>query len=244
MAHPIAILLAMDIEAEGVVSRLHDANESRLGSFLVTSGTLAGAAVVVTTSGAGGGQAHAAALELIARQQPSWVISAGFAGGLVPEIRRGDIVMADSVANEQQNVLSIDLQLGESDTSAGLHVGRLVSVSDVVVRPDEKRGLGELHGALAVDLESYSVASVCAQEKVRFMAIRVVSDTVDEPLPEEIRKLLAQDTPAARWGAVAGSLMRRPSSLRDLWTLRENAVTGSERLGQFLESVAEQLAAA
>jgi len=242
MARPIAIIFALDIEAEGVVSRLSDVDVTPGDSFRVTNGALAGADVVVVSSGPGARQAHSATSELISRHQPVWVISAGFSGGLVPAVRRGDVVMADSVADERQNVLSIDLRLDGTDKTAGLHVGRVLSVARVVVAPNEKQQLGESHSALAVDLESFAVAEVCAQEKVRFLAVRVVSDPVEQRLPDEVRILLAKNTAAGRWGAVAGSVMRRPSSLRDLWTLRENAINSSDRLGQFLEGVVTQLA--
>jgi hypothetical protein len=42
-------------------------------------------------------------------------------------------------------------------------------------------------------------------------------------------------------GAVAGALLNRPSSVKDMWNLYEEAQRGSARLGKFLTGVAQQL---
>ena len=241
MNQPLLILFALDMEAEGVVSRLEDPDESQHGSLRLTHGRLAGVEVVVASSGVGRALAHQATLELVSHLQPSWVISAGFAGGVVSHVHRGDIVLANSVTDEAQNILAIDLNMSEAGTPPGLHVGRLVTVNDVKERPQEKQALAASHKAIAVDMESFASANVCAQKEIRFMVVRVITDEVDEQLPPEVRHLLAQDSTAGLWGAVAGAAIGRPSSLKDLWTLRKNAVTASERLGQFLSSMFQQL---
>lgn len=241
MARPIAIIFALGNEAEGFVSHLSNTDIIRDGDCTTTTGIVAGIQVIVVSSGPGAKQAGAATSHLISRHQPSWVISAGFSGGLINTVRPGDIVVADSITDEQRNLLTIDLHLHENNQSTGLHVGRVLTVDHVVVSAEIKQQLGEIHHALTVDLESFAVAQVCTAEKVKFLATRVVFDSVEQTLPDEIKILLAQDTRAARWGAVAGSVIRRPSSVQDLWKLRENAINSSNRLGQFLVDIIPQL---
>ena len=72
-------------------------------------------------------------------------------------------------------------------------------------------------------MESWAVGEVCRQDKVRFLAIRVVSDTIDDLLPEDLDRLIAQPTTARLLGSMAGTLMRRPSSIKDMWRLRRCA---------------------
>ena len=55
-------------------------------------------------------------------------------------------------------------------------------------------------------------------------------------------RLARQKTPAARWGAVIGTLWNRPSSIKDLWALQEKALIGTDRLGRFLLAMIEKLA--
>ncbi len=123
----------------------------------------------------------------------------------------------------------------------GLHVGPLLTVAKPVLKANQKRELGLQYNALAVDMETLGVAEICRQEKQRFLAVRVISDAVDEELPADIERLINKKTVARRIGAAAGSLVRRPSAAKDLWRLRGNAMECSRRLATFLEGVMEQL---
>ena len=72
--------------------------------------------------------------------------------------------------------------------------------------------------------------------------MRAVSDTVDRELPADVDYLVRRTTTAARIGATAGTLFRRPSIIKDLWQLKVDALLASERLGKYLVGVIEQLA--
>jgi hypothetical protein len=62
-------------------------------------------------------------------------------------------------------------------------------------------------------------------------------DAVDDEVPPEIRRLTSRKTAAQRIGAVAGSLVRRPSSIKDLWNVYESSLVASQTLATFLEAV-------
>jgi hypothetical protein len=90
-------------------------------------------------------------------------------------------------------------------------------------------------------MESWAVGDVCRRRKVRFVAVRVISDTLDDCLPDDIGNLVAQKTRVARLGAVAAALWRRPSSVKDMLGLKERALVASDRLAKFLADVIVQL---
>ncbi len=114
--------------------------------------------------------------------------------------------------------------------------------ADRVIRlPDEKQALGQQHDAMAVDMETFAVAEVCQRREVRFLAVRVINDTVDEELPVDVEHLLEQKTMPGKLGAATGAIWRRPSSLKDMYQLRENALVASERLAKFLDGMVKQL---
>jgi adenosylhomocysteine nucleosidase len=73
------------------------------------------------------------------------------------------------------------------------------------------------------------------------LAVRVITDAVDEQLPGDVERLARQRTSAGRWGAAIGTLWNRPSSIKDLWALQEKALIGTDRLGRFLLAMIEQL---
>ena len=62
-----------------------------------------------------------------------------------------------------------------------------------------------------------------------------------EELKRDMERLARQKTSAARWGAAIGTLLNRPSSIKDLWALQEKALIGTDRLGRFLLAMIEQL---
>lgn len=239
----VGLVFALGIESGGLVDLLCDTLTTSGGDFIVRQGTLRSRSVVLVEAGVGSLAATRGTQALVAGHRPAWVISAGFAGGLDPRVKRGDIVMADCIAGDERRRLTIDLKFpSEALAMPGLHVGRLVTTDAVLYRPEDKRALGEQQQALAVDMESWAVGEVCRQAKTRFLAVRVISDAVDDELPADVERLARQTTRAARLGAAAGAIFRRPSSVKDMLKLKEEALIGSDRLARFLAGIVVQLA--
>jgi adenosylhomocysteine nucleosidase len=124
-----------------------------------------------------------------------------------------------------------------------MHVGRLLTVDRLIDDPADKRRLAQATGAIALDMETFAVASVCRRAATPFIAIRVVSDAVDDRLPREVGRLLRQKTLAGKLGALAGAVLARPSSVKDLYQLKEDALVASDRLADILEAVVHELPA-
>ena len=213
-------------------------------SLVVRRGKLKHRDIVVIRSGASANAAAGATEALVSGHDPKWIISAGFAGGLSPKLERHDLVMVDNLVDLSGNRLAVDLKVDPAalTQTPGVRVGRLLSADSVIRLPREKRALGEKHEALAVDMESFAVAEVCRRRKVRFLAVRIISDAVDEELPPDVQRLIEQKTHTARLGAAVGAIFRRPGSLKDMYRLKEDALVASDRLAKFLVSTIEQLA--
>src|SRR5262245_5756051 len=238
----VGLVFAMDLEAGAFEERLSGLISIRGSKFTAKQGGLKGRGVVVIHCGVGRVNAAAAATALIAGHRPKWVISAGLAGGLQSNVDRGDFVMPDAIMGEDGRRLAIDLRISAGDQSpTGLHVGPLLTMDGVAFKVNQKRQLGRQYGALAVDMETLGVAEVCQREKQRFLAVRVISDGVDDELPPDVERLVRKKTWVRRIGAAAGTIVRRPSTVKDLWRFRETALTCSRKLAKFLEGVIEQL---
>ena len=238
----VGVVFALGIEAGGLVDLLDSVVTARGEGFIARRGTLRGRNVILIESGAGPDRAAKATEALIEAHQPEWVISAGFAGGLQPNLARHDIVMADSLCDINDRRLAIDLKVDPATLSGSVHVGQLLSVDEVVRLPSEKKSLGQKHDALAVDLESFATAEVCGHRQTRFLSIRILTDAMDEQLPSDIQRLTDQPSNVARLGVAVGAIWRRPASLKDMLALKETALVGSDRLAKFLASVVETLA--
>jgi adenosylhomocysteine nucleosidase len=236
----VGIVFALSAESGGTEDLLIGTLTTKGQGFIAKAGVLANRHVVVLQAGAGRLSAARGTQALIAGHRPAWIISAGFAGGLQPDLRRGDIVMADEILDISGRRLTIDLK-ANSDPRGGIHVGRLLTVDKIVREPTEKAALGRQHQALAVDMESWAVGEVCRQDKVRFLAVRVISDAANDLLPEDLDRLVMQQTTAGRLGAAAGTLLRRPGSIKDMLRLKEEALVASDRLAKILVGVVERL---
>lgn len=239
----VGVVFALSIESGGLEDLLGNVVATRGHGFTAKQGRYGKLGTVLIEAGAGLQAAARATEALIAGHRPAWVISAGFAGGLSRELKRFDIVIANSIVDEAGNRLTLNLKgdLSPLAQQFHVHIGPLACVDRVLQSPDEKRLLGEASQALAVDMESYAVADVCRQRQVQFLAIRVISDPWDEQLPGDIERLVRQKTNFSRLGAAVGAVWQRPGSLKDMYQLRENSLVASDRLAKLLVWLMPQL---
>lgn len=239
----VGIVYALPQEAGPFWDRLDRLRKVTGRGVVVRGGWWAGRRVALIEAGVGPQRAAQATRALIEGHRPGWVLSVGFAGALVPQLRRGDIVMADRVKAPDSEGLKIDVRISREQLAAspGLHVGTLLTVDHLARTAQEKQQLGQRHDAVAVDMESLAVAEVCRELKRRFLSVRVISDDLETDLPPEVLSVLGS-TRTFRAGAALGALWKRPGSIRDLWKLREQAHDAAERLATFLDGVIEQLA--
>ena len=238
----VGVVVGQRAEAAGLIDRMTGVVETLGDGFAAHEGSLAGRRVVVVIAGPGAVAARQGTLALRAGHRPQWIVAAGFATALVPELRVGDIMMADRLVTEAGGELAVDFQIDPAalSTMRHLRVGRLLAVDRPVADGREKQLLAERHRALAADGQSASVADVCRQQRVRFLAIRAIREPCDS-LPVEVDNVVRQRSWPGRVGAVAAAMFHRPSSLPELWRRGEDSLVAGERLGQFLAGVIKQL---
>lgn len=235
----VGIVHATAMEINPFLDRCERVRKYTGGSFVFRGGLLGDVRVAFAESGMGPRLAKKATQTLIDGHSPTWIVSAGFSGALRPELRIGDIVVASSIVDASGTELKIDVGM-QPDPKRGLAVGRLLTVEQIVRNVAEKKSLAERHGALAVDMESLAVAQVCRDARIRFLAVRVISDDLSVDLPKELASVVGSSG-TVRLGAVAGALFKRFSSAKDLWRLREQALAAADRLATFLDGVVVQL---
>jgi len=239
----VGLVFALSIESGCLVDMLRQVHVTRGDGFIVRLGRYGSRDVVLVESGPSGHRAAKAAHAMIDAHRPRFVVSAGFAGGLSPQARRQDLVVATSLLNVIGSEITLDPAnlVPWLDEVPNLHCGRLLTFDRVVRLREEKQELGRRNDALAVDMESFAVAEVCRERSVAFLAIRAISDTVDDELPRDIGKLLSQRSFAGQLGAAIGSVLRRPAAVKDLFNLHQNALASSSRLARFLGMLIERL---
>lgn len=235
----IGLVCALPLELSDFLARCSKKKTYTGGKFTFRGGYYGEIRVAIVESGAGPERAARATMALLDAHSPRWVVSTGFCGALVPGMQVGQIVVANQITNLAGDVLTVDIGMA-SDASRGLHVGRTLTVDKIVRHVAEKQALAQQTGAIAVDMETHAIATVCRDRKTKFMAVRAVSDDLSADLPVEVLSLVG-DTGAVRIGAALGAIWKRPGSIKDMWRLREHAMTAGERLAVFLDGIVKQL---
>ena len=235
----IGLVCALPLELSEFLGRCKKVKTYTGGRFTFRGGLYGKIRIAVVESGLGPSRAERATVALLDAHQPKWIVSTGFCGALIPSLKIGEIVVANEVTNLQGDTLKIDVGM-TTDPSRGLAVGRTLTVEKMVRKISEKQAFAEKTGAIAVDMETYAIASLCRERKERFLAVRAVSDDLSADLPDEVLSLVGE-TGAVRIGAVIGALWKRPGSYKDMWHLRENAMLCADRLSKFLDGVVRQL---
>lgn len=214
--------------------------ETPAGKF--RTGTLDGRRVTTVVSGPGRAAAVRGCEALCVAHRPRLVLSAGFCGALQPQLKRNDIVVADRIIALDGSSQPLDpAALGRFQLGTA-HVGSLVEVDRIVAKSADKKSLGERTGGLACDMESAAVAAACVAQSTPMLAVRIVSDTADEDLPDDLESLMnAQPSPMQTLGAVVGTLWRRPGSIKDMLRLKETALVAADALAKYLATLVVQL---
>lgn len=158
--------------------------------------------------------------------RPTFVLSAGFSGALSPEQRVGDLVLATEVVDEQGQRWPAMHAFASTDEQITL--GRVLTVRELVSDPGEKQRLGQQHDAVAVDMESAAAARLCQEHDVPFACLRVISDDQNTALSPELVELLCHGRVSLP--RLAGTVIRRPQLIAELWRLAANTRRASRRL--------------
>lgn len=163
--------------------------------------------------------------------EPKLVLFAGFAGALSPDLKVGDLVLADAVADAAGNVWPTTWpgELPGGPWRPPMRRGLILSSPHLVGGFGEKRRLGEQHEALAVDMESASLAQTCSRGGVPFGCLRAISDEVETPMSAELIDVLSGGQVA--WGRLFLTLVRRPSLLKEMLRLGRDTRLAARQLG-------------
>jgi adenosylhomocysteine nucleosidase len=223
----IAVVFALAVEADAFERLVADHHDTRGARFTFSTGVFGGRRIAWCLSGVGRAAAAAAARQLVAGHQPRLLVSAGFAGGLDPALRRGAAVRPDTVVTDgATRPLALVAPPGE----AAHGPLTIVTVDAVAATVEMKRRLAERTGGRLVDMETYAVAEVATAAGVPCAAVRVISDDAHETLPGEVASLANPQSALRRLGTLVGAVGRRPAAVADFWRLWERSVVDSRTL--------------
>jgi adenosylhomocysteine nucleosidase len=252
----IGIFAALRRELKPIKSCFPSLDEFEESGVLFSNGRANGRTVVLVQTGIGWQRALSASRLAAERFPLKLFVSTGFAGGLQDSIRVGDIVIGQKIislapispaGNPIINLKPFlcDLALARlAETAAknvlisrrgpGVHSGPIVTVERIVARSEEKKEIARKSEAVALDMETAAVANVAEQRHVPFVAVRAVSDVLEEDI-EFDGALLLTERGTFRWGAGLRYLAAHPSALSHLNRLCRQSNLAARSLGIFFQ---------
>ncbi len=195
----IGVITAMQSEYDHIYSLLDGVEMERGGLFSYAVGRIGDNAIVLMQSGIGKVNSSLGAAELITLHSPDCIISSGVAGGIDPALSVMDIVVSTRCCyhdvwcgepNAKGQVQGLPLYFESSaklvecataikpSNGSAIHSGTITSGDQFITDRATLDTIKATHpDALAVDMESTSIAQCCHLYGVSFVSIRVVSDT-------------------------------------------------------------------
>jgi adenosylhomocysteine nucleosidase len=228
------VLVTFAVDAEFAPWRkLYDFRKAKAAGIDYFSTQLAGADLDVFLTGIGGKSEWLEAATSLYDSEIDVCISSGLAGGLRPEHKIGEILVADKVMAATRDLSAFsETSLVESATAIGAKRALFYTADHVVLTAAEKRELGSF--ADAVEMESCGVLMEAGLFAAKTVAIRAISDTSEEDLPLDFNKVTnnSGDVSLTR---ILGEVVSAPGSIPALMRFGQRSRLAAQSLAKFLE---------
>ena len=143
------------------------------------------------------------------------MLTCGFAGGLNPDLKLGEVVFELSTLNSQLSTRLL---------AAGAKPGTFFCADRIATTVAEKTKLRYETRADAVEMESAAIHAVCAERGIPCATVRVISDTADEDLPLDFNALAKADK-SLDFGKLFLAIAKSPGKIGALMELRKKTVS-------------------
>lgn len=234
----IGLVVALSAEARAMIGhgRWQQAERCLFRRSRLTDSTH----LIVVRSGMGPENASAASKWLIGEGVAALAVS-GVSGGLSPDLAPGDLVLADSVIQDDGNPVKetregssacVDMAYGAlMDRGIPAYRGPIITVQRPVLSAGDKHALFAKTRALAVDMESAAVAAAAGNAGLPFLAFRAVCDAAGRSIPDDFLEFINQEG-RARLFRLFRRLLLRPTLVSDLLRMNRDFGTALAGLGR------------
>jgi len=176
----------------------------------------------ILVTGIGRQNAEQSVRGFLATHSPDRVLTCGFAGGLNPDLKLGEVVFETLDEKLRAKLLGV-----EAKPAKFFCAGRIAtSVA-------EKKRLRDETGADAVEMESAAIHAVCGERGIPCATLRVISDTAGEDLPLDFNALAKPDK-NLDYGKLFLAIAKSPGIIGALMELQKKTKFAAEQLAEVL----------
>jgi len=175
--------------------------------------------IILMYSGAGAENARKAA-ELLVSKGATQLMSWGCAAALSPDLKMGDLVLADSLLNSDGLEMPVNATWHQHaktvlGSKVAVYKGALFNSHALVSTAGEKQAIYAKTGAMVLDMESGAIAEVAQHYALPFLAIRAIADPASMDLPVAVSKALNENGEVEIFKIIA-SLVFNPKEIPHL----------------------------
>jgi adenosylhomocysteine nucleosidase len=197
----IAIVSAMEVE----IYYVHEYLEKRGNWKKISEDTYQNKEkqLIVTAQVMGVGKVNAAykTTEIIYEFQPDLIVNVGYAGGLIDNAKKGDVVIGNDyvqvdfvplipdnkiIINESPKGVVEFLEKAAEKLNFNYFTGKIATGDFFLQSSETKNKIKEEHNPIAFDMESAAVAHVATKKNIDFVALRTFSDLADDNAKESV----------------------------------------------------------
>jgi nucleoside phosphorylase len=182
--------------------------------------------ITILLTGIGRQNAEKSLREFLTTNSPSLVLTCGFAGGLNPDLKLGDVIF------EIPQPSTFNLQLSTS----GAMPAKILCADRIATTVAEKKKLRAETGADAVEMESAAIHAICRERCIPCAIVRVISDTANEDLPLDFNVLSKPDK-NLDFGKLFLAIAKSPSKIPALMQLQKKTKFAAEQLAEVLAKI-------
>jgi len=194
----LGIIGAMDIEVSRLLEAMEVSETREMAGITFNKGVLNGCEAVVARSGVGKVCAAVCAQLMITCFGVDSIVNTGVAGGIMNDLHQCDLVVADAFVQHDIDTTALGDPLGLvselgvvemvcshrlsnilSEISSDARRGQIATGDQFIADHDRAKEIAINFGAAACDMEGGAIAQVCKMNKVRFAAVRCISDNAD-----------------------------------------------------------------
>ena len=146
--------------------------------------------------------------EFLEAERPDFLISSGFAGGVREDLQVGDLILANNFSDRQ--LLAKAQQIL---TSCKVKAVKIFTSTMIINSIADRNEIARANNAAAVDMETAVIARACATHGVRMLSLRVVTDSLQEPLPAPPSILFNLEQQRTDLGKLITHLLRHPVAI-------------------------------
>jgi adenosylhomocysteine nucleosidase len=200
--------------------------------------------ISILLTGIGRKNAGKSVREFLADNSPKLVLTCGFAGGLNPGLKLGEVVFELTDRRGEFHEPQTEKKIRDSQSSslrekllaAGAKPAKFFCADRIATTVGEKKKLREETGADAVELESGAIHAICRERGIPCATVRVISDTANEDLPLDFNRLSKPDM-NLDYGKLAWAVMKSPGKIGALLKLQKQTRFAAERLADTLGKI-------